>query len=174
MIIKNLVGLSWAACLGDKSRDRPAKRLRISPPLSCLQQEEKRTRNQTRPSQRPVQPPKFCVSSTPRCKHVSCYIRAALHLSSDSHTPTNYPLRDIQTHLHTHPEPTPLRQTAPPRLTAKEKTAVAIRPQQPPTNGSSHISQGSLRDVFFSMKFSLNRKKVEATASSLALPLPRI
>lgn len=65
MIIKNLVGLSWAACLGDKSRDRPGKRLRVSPPLSCLQQEEKRTRNQTRPSQRPFQPQSFVFLQPP-------------------------------------------------------------------------------------------------------------
>lgn len=40
--------------------------------------------------------------SSHRRKHVSGYTRAALHLSSHSHTPTNYPPGDIQTHLPAH------------------------------------------------------------------------
>ena len=49
-----------------------------------------------------------CASSSHRYKPVSCYIIDALHLSSDSYTPTNYPPGDTQTHLHTHtPNHTP-------------------------------------------------------------------
>lgn len=76
---------------------------------------------------------KFCVSSH-RCKHVSCYIRAALHLSSHSHTPTNYPPGDTQIHLPAH--------ILSPHPRANSPT-LAHTPGQPPAAPSSCSPQVS-------------------------------
>lgn len=105
--------------------------------------------------------PKVCVSSH-RCKHASCYIRAALHLSSHSHTPTNYP---PETYKHTS------KHTSWARAPAANSSTLAHAPHQPPT------VPGSCSSLLFETvwdKYSFYRQRKFGTPSTLALTLPEI
>ena len=127
-----------------------------------------RLRNGTGRLQDPSNPK--CASSSHRYKPVSCYIIDALHLSSDSYTPTNYlPRRHTNTPSHTHTEPHPCSQQPHPGSPTRRNHQC----QQPTLAAPKRLLLSVLpgrRDVFPALILPSQKKRVEAP-STLCLRL---
>lgn len=114
----------------------------------------------------------FCVSSSRRYRHVPCYIRAALHLSSDSHTPTNYPPGDTKTHLHT-PMLSPPPCSKQPHPGSHTRRNYQHRCQTPAAPKWWLLSAlpDSLRYIFPSLKFPSHERRVDASSTRCLLSI---